>query len=100
LVSAPSDHVDRELIMEWVLDALRINAGEARIVQIARHIWEHHEAELRRSGDRFFTWQYDMRWAGKVLRDRGLMKPATQDGVWELSARGHARARGGAPCHG
>jgi len=35
--------------------------GETSIVRIAKHIWDCHEADLRASGDLFFTWQYDMR---------------------------------------
>jgi hypothetical protein len=38
---------------------------------IAKWIWEHHEAELRDSGDLFYTWQYDMRWAGTRLSNEG-----------------------------
>ena len=60
--------------------------GAARLVDICRHVWAHHEQELRQSGDLFFTWQYDIRWAATGLRHGGVMKPAadSQHGVWEL----------------
>jgi hypothetical protein len=65
----------REDLQDWVVEALREHGGRARIVQICKHIWSHHKAELRASGDFLYTWQYDTRWAGKHLRDRGVLKP-------------------------
>ena len=50
----------RDDLCEWVIEALRAHNGRARIVAICKHIWEHHERELKRSGDLFYTWQYDM----------------------------------------
>ena len=41
------------------------NGGSAGIVEICKHIWQFHEAEIRNSGDLLYTWQYDMRWAAK-----------------------------------
>jgi hypothetical protein len=49
----------REALKGWVIQAVKANGGRAGVVEIARHIWDHHEAELRSSGDLFFTWQYD-----------------------------------------
>ena len=73
--------------MEWTLEALRDFGGRGRIVDVSRHIWNHHEEELREAGDLFFTWQYDLRWAAWTLRQRGLMKPAgvSEQGLWELA---------------
>jgi hypothetical protein len=70
----------------WVEDALRHQGGSASIVDVAKRIWLNHEQELRASGDLFFTWQYDMRWAAKELRDQNVIKPATSSprGIWEL----------------
>ena len=56
-----------ELMDKWVYEALTACGGEASIVQIAKHIWENHETELRSSEELFFTWQYRMRWAGQNL---------------------------------
>jgi hypothetical protein len=72
--------------MSWVCDALTEHGGEARIVDVARLIWAHHEAELRTSNDLFYTWQYDMRWAAKRLRDEGKVAApeASPRGTWAL----------------
>lgn len=76
-------------LKDWIVAALRDLGGEATIVAVARHIWESHEADLRRSDDLFFTWQYDMRWAKQTLQDTGLLAPTPKggDGLWRL-ARG------------
>jgi hypothetical protein len=58
----------------WILDALQAHSGEASIVEIAKHIWTTHEAELRKSDELFFTWQYKMRWAGQVLQQKGNLR--------------------------
>jgi len=69
----------------WVIDALKSNGGEASILYVARHIWEHHEKDLA-GHDLFYSWQYDMRWAATELRKKGLMVPADDDrrGKWTL----------------
>lgn len=73
-------------LQAWVRNALIDNGGSAILLDVAKHIWEKHEGELRRSGDLFYTWQYDMRWAANVLRHTGVMRPAEESakGVWEL----------------
>jgi hypothetical protein len=70
----------------WVIDALGALDSSASLIAISRQIWEQHEAELRNSGDLFFTWQYDTRWAAHRLRSQGRLRPATESprGVWEL----------------
>jgi hypothetical protein len=79
--------VTREDIKEWVLDALQANGGRASLPDVGRHIWEHHERDLRQSGDLFYTWQYDMRWAATKLRQEGIMRSADSSGrgMWELT---------------
>jgi len=74
-------------LQEWVALALRELGGRATLVAVAKKVWEKHEKELRSSGDLFFTWQYDIRWAANVLRHSGTMKPAEMSpkGVWELA---------------
>ena len=34
--------------------------------------WQTHESELPASGDLFFTWQYDIRWAAQHLQNVGV----------------------------
>ncbi len=67
-----------------LLTSLREVGGEATIVDICKYIWEQYVNELRDSGDLFYTWQYDIRWAATELRKEGLMKAVTcsPSGVW------------------
>lgn len=76
-------------LCELVVKALRARGGSARIVDICKYVWEHHENDLRRSGDLFFTWQYDIRWAGQKLRDQGVLAPAnnSRNAPWELKRK-------------
>ena len=73
-------------LRNWLVVALEENGGKASIVEACRHLWDNHQDELRASGDLFFTWQYDVRWAATELRQTGIMKPASLSprGVWEL----------------
>lgn len=74
-------------LADWTVQALRSMGGRARLVDVCKHIWQHHEARLRESGDLFYTWQYDVRWAADELRRTKKMKPATVSprGIWELN---------------
>jgi hypothetical protein len=78
----------REDLQDWVVAAIRANGGSASIVQAAEHIWKHHEKELLASGDLFYTWQYDMRWACTRLRERKVVQSAelSKRGEWRLVA--------------
>ena len=78
----------REDLQDWVVDALKAHSGSANIVQVAQHIWAHHEKELRASGELFFTWQCDMRWACTRLRERKIVPAAevSKRGEWRLVA--------------
>ena len=73
-------------LVDWVRDALRSAGGSGSLLYVAQHIWEHHEGDLRHSGNLFYTWQYDMRWAATELRRRGVMVAAEEDrrGKWTL----------------
>ena len=76
----------KELLADWLVDALQANGGRATIVQVCEHVWENHEDELRASGSLFYTWQYDIRWAATKLRKNRVMKPAgsSSRSIWEL----------------
>jgi hypothetical protein len=78
--------VTRTDMVDWVVQALKSNKGSGTILYVAKHIWDSHRKELESSGDFFFTWQYDMRWAATTLRRRGKMVAADDDrrGVWTL----------------
>jgi hypothetical protein len=72
--------LDREGLKNAVTSAIDANGGEATIVQVAQYIWANHEADLRASGDLFFTWQYEMRWAAQKLRDESKLELSKRDG--------------------
>ena len=76
----------RSDLVDWIEAALRDNGGEATIVEVAKAIWSSHEDELRDSGDLFYTWQYDMRWAALKLRKAGRLAEAADGrrGLWAL----------------
>lgn len=69
-----------------VLSAIRANGGKAQLIEIAKYIWDNHENELRASGDRFYRWQYEMRWLANELRREGKLEPAdaANKGIWVL----------------
>jgi hypothetical protein len=72
---------DRYDLENWVLASV-MSRGQASVVEVAKDIWKEHRAELESSGDLFFTWQYDMRWAADRLRKAGKL---TLDGKkWAL----------------
>jgi len=77
----------REVMTDWVEEALRDLGGSASIIGICRHVWNHHEQEIRKKGDLVYEWQYEIRWAGDLLRREGVIRPAdvSKRGIWELS---------------
>ena len=74
-------------LMVHVVDALESMGGSGSPRDVAKYIWDTHEAELRASGDMLYTWQYDTRWAAQKLRDDGVIKPVhrRRDLPWELA---------------
>jgi len=58
----------------WVYEAVKFHSGRASVLAVAKHIWKHHSKEIEASGDDFYTWQYDMRWAAQKQRNRGKMR--------------------------
>ena len=74
-------------LMDWVLEALVELGGTARVVDVSKVVWRRHEHDLRASGDLFYTWQYDIRWAAQKLRDSGKLKSMSgkRSGAWQLS---------------
>ena len=78
--------VTREDLVVWVLEAVKRHQGGASVVQVARDIWDQHRHELEQSGDLFFTWQYEMRWAAQRLRHSGQLRASADcpRGRWML----------------
>lgn len=79
--------VAKQVLREWILEALQARGGSATLVEVCRHVWQYHEDDLWDSGDLFYTWQYDVRWAATELRRRGLLRAEDKSprGVWELA---------------
>ncbi|MBO8129881.1 MAG: hypothetical protein H0Z39_11955 [Peptococcaceae bacterium] len=78
--------VSRDKLKEWLIEALIANGGAASIIEVCKYIWETYEADLRNSGDLFYTWQYEIRWAATQLRKVGIIRAAklSPRGIWEL----------------
>ncbi|KAB2696562.1 hypothetical protein F9K79_17660 [Ochrobactrum sp. Kaboul] len=76
----------REDLEDIVFRAVTSQGGSAAVVDVARFVWNNHETDLRASGDLFFTWQYDIRWAAQRLRDSGKFKDSkvAARGRWEV----------------
>lgn len=67
-------------------ETLKSINGRGSIVEVCKEFWKKHENELKESGDLFYTWQYDIRWAATELRRSNILKAAedSQKGVWVL----------------
>lgn len=79
---------DKGILKDWVLQALAELGGSGTVLDVSKTIWHLHRADLETSGDLFFTWQYDMRWAAQKLRDAGALKPSQGRrpfAEWELA---------------
>jgi hypothetical protein len=75
------------MMTEWVVEALKELGGRGTILEISRRVWNRHEADIRATGDLLYEWQYELRWAGDILRQNGVLRP-TDDvprGIWELA---------------
>lgn len=77
----------RETMTEWVVDALQQLGGRGTILEISRRVWELHEPDIRAAGDLLYDWQYELRWAGDILRRDGVLRPTDEvpRGIWELA---------------
>jgi len=78
----------RNDLPDVVIAALQANGGKATIPQICKYIWDKHEKDLRSAGNLFYTWQYEMRWAGQKLRNSGDLLPVDRrTREWRLKPR-------------
>ncbi len=79
---------DKSILESWIVEALKEHGGSADLIDVCKTVWRRHEADLRAAGDLFYTWQYDIRWAGTKLRKRGILAPASREKSrepWQLS---------------
>ena len=75
--------MNREDLKPIILDALHSAGHKEPIAKVAKYIWDNYEADLRASGDFFYTWQYDMRWASNGLVKEGSLDKTSHRGLWE-----------------
>src|SRR5437660_11929618 len=78
-----------KMMTEWVIEALQKLGGKRKILAIAKLVLEEHEADIRADRELLHEWQYELRWAGDILRKNGTLKPAsaTSRGIWELATK-------------
>ncbi len=79
--------VTKNMLEDLIVEALNSLEGSASLIAVCRYVWTTYGAELERSGDLLFTWQYDIRWAATRLRKSGVLKQKNYSprGVWELA---------------
>jgi hypothetical protein len=74
-------------LRRWIIESLADLGGSGSVVEVSKVMWAAHEAELRESGDLYYTWQYDVRWAAQALRNEGKLAPAdrSRSKPWRLA---------------
>ncbi len=76
----------KEDLDDWVVEALKAHNNSARIAEVCKFVWNKYENELRKSGNLFYTWQYDIRWARDRLAKVGIIRAkGSPQGIWELA---------------
>ncbi|MCP1972529.1 hypothetical protein [Bradyrhizobium elkanii] len=75
--------VKRDDLKKLILDAIASRGGSARIPEIGKHIWDRHEPALKASGEFFYVWQYELRWASNQLAREGKLDKTSTRGVWK-----------------
>lgn len=64
--------------------AWRPLGGTASLLDVSKEVRRRHEDDLRASGDLFYTWQYDLRWAATKLRKQGRLAENGPREPWQL----------------
>ena len=79
--------IDRNSMTIWVVEALQELGGRGKIIDICKKVWERHGDDIKASGDMFYKWQYEIRWAGDILRKEGTLVPTKHSprGMWKLT---------------
>ena len=78
---------DKNILQDWIVEALNEMGGRAQIVDICKKVWELHERDLRKMGDLFYTWQYDIRWGANKLKSQERLRydKIKQESIWILT---------------
>ena len=85
----------RDDMPDILYDIIWQMGGRAKMIDIFKKFWQDYYDELSKSGDLFYTWNYDIRWAATKLRKAGRMKQAKEQentygqdisskGIWEI----------------
>ena len=74
----------RQRLEPLIVEALRSAGGSLSLKEINKFVWENHQDELKRSGDFFYIWQYELRWAGEALDKAGRISRGPPRGIWHL----------------
>ena len=85
----------KEDLPDLLYNIIKKLGGSAIMMEVFREFWNEYDIELQKSGDLFYTWNYDIRWAATELRKQGRMKPAgtkknprglneSPKGLWEI----------------
>lgn len=74
-------------LKDYLIKTLFELGGSGTVLSVSKKFWELYHEELEKSGDLFYTWQYDIRWAASELRKQGQIKDAkeSQKSKWELT---------------
>lgn len=87
--------MERKDMPDILYDIIKQMGGKAKMMDIFKIFWQEYEDELKKSGDLFYTWNYDIRWAATKLRKENRMKQAKEQentygqdisskGIWEI----------------
>lgn len=95
LLYEEEDNMEREALPIILYEIIKELGGRALMIDVFKSFWDKYHSELLSSGDLFYTWNYDIRWAATNLRRNGLMKQASRrmhnnpgdsspNGIWEI----------------
>lgn len=85
----------RQDLPDLLYKTIKLLGGKDIMINIFQKFWKLHAEELKQSGDLFYTWKYDIRWAATKLRNQKRMKSASTKenthgldvspkGTWEI----------------
>ena len=78
--------INKHDLQNIIVNILKNNNNKGDIIYISKCIWKDYSESLKISGDIFYTWQYDFRWAATELRKKNIIKKSKdcKKGIWEL----------------
>lgn len=73
-------------LRSWIVEALAVSGAATPALEVARHVWTHHESDLRAAGDLLLTWQVDLRRVAATMEQVGAL--AVDGDAWTLTPAG------------